>query len=94
LVSRIYTAFGIKADNIVPYVTGVTAREWLSKFDINKYDVNSSAGVDVLKYRCAVSLMRSRNVDVCRKELHDYYYNKFQKHKQKLKENGYLITDI
>lgn len=94
LVSRIYNEFGIKEDNIVSYVTGVTAREWLSKFDINKYDVSSSAGVDVLKYRCAVALMRSRNVETCRKELHDYYYNKFQKHKQKLKENGYLITDI
>lgn len=93
LVERIWLQFGIKESNIVDSVCGCSAREWLSRFDINHYDVSSSVGVDVLKYRCAVSLMRSRNLESCRKELSDYYNNKFVKHKLKLKEKGYFVED-
>lgn len=94
LVARIYKEFGVIETNIVSFVLGVSSREFLAKYDINKYDVTTSVSYNILRYRCAVSLMRSRNVELCRKELHDYYYNKFIKKKQSLKENGYLSDDI
>lgn len=95
IVQRIFVEFGISESSIIPYVCGCQPAEWLAKYDVNSYDNNSAVGgVDVLKYRCAVALMRNKNVDRCREDLRKYYDNKFQRHKQKLKENGYLITDI
>lgn len=93
LTERIFQQFGVKESNIVEFVTGLNFYEWWSKYDMSNYYKDTAVGYDILKYKCAVALMRSRNVETCRKELRDYYYNKFQKHKQKLRENGYLITD-
>lgn len=93
LVEKIFTEFGVKENNIVEFCLGITPREWLSKYDISKYDVNSPVGVDILKYKCAVGLYRSRNIDTVRRELRDYYEHKFQNHILKLKKNGY-INDI
>lgn len=61
---------------------------------MSKYDKNTAVGYDILKYKCAVTLMRTRNVDLCRKELREYYENKFARHKQKLKEKGYFSDEI
>lgn len=94
LCSRIFNQFGIKESEIVSYVCGCQPAEWLAKYDISKYDITTSAYSDILRYRCAVALMRNKNVDDCRKELRQYYDNKFMKHKQALKEKGYIITDI
>lgn len=93
LATRIYNEFGIKESNIVKTVTGCDFFEWWQKYDMDKYYKDTAVGYDILKYKCAVSLLRSRNVEICRKELSDYYHNKFEKHKQKLREKGYLITD-
>lgn len=94
IVQRIWTQFGIRESEIVNYVCGCQPREWLAKYDLNKYDVDSSANSDILRYRCAVALMRNKNIDSVRKELRDYYNDKFMKHKLALKQKGYFITDI
>lgn len=90
LIRKIFQEFGIKENNIVEYCLGITPRVWLHKYDVSKYDSSSALGADILKYKCAIALYRSRNIDTVKKELHDYYEHKFQNHIQKLKKNGYI----
>lgn len=94
LVKRLWLEFGVNEDSIVEFCTGYSFTEWWSKFDMSKYDKNTVVGYDILKYKCAVTLMRFRNVDLCRQELRQYYENKFARHKQKLKEKGYFSDGI
>lgn len=66
----------------------------LSVFDDSV--TKSSFGIDPefqflsAKYKAAVDFFRSRNIDTVKQELTDYFYNKFQKHKQKLKKDGFI----
>lgn len=84
LCQRIFVQSGVNFDLRCDHLA------LLSKYDFSI--TKDSFGLDpefqylVVKYKCAVDFFRSLNYDTVKQELTDYFYNKFQKHKQKLKK--------